>query len=84
MKYLLAPEQNSLWLLQNCEEKDHMELKYKDLFKEKLRALGYQYNITEGGYVSADKATIIIANRDPYKGQIKALYQARRQSPQKH
>jgi hypothetical protein len=48
-----------------------MELRFKDLFKEKLRALGYQYHITEGGYVSADKATIIIDNRDPYKGQIK-------------
>lgn len=39
-------------------------------YVEKLKAQGWQYNISEGGCISPDRSTIFVDFRDPYYGQL--------------
>jgi len=56
-----------------CEDINNIKIYYSNIRVNKLIRLGYSYYIMEGGYISKDKATIIIDNRQPYIGQILAL-----------
>lgn len=43
----------------------------KDYYNEdQLRDYGYTYSIVEGGYISADRATIVIIRRSPYERMV--------------
>lgn len=35
-----------------------------------LEHLGFSYSITEGGYISPDRSTIVIDSRIPYIGEV--------------
>lgn len=39
-------------------------------YVEKLKAQGWQYNISEGGCISPDRSTIFVDFRNPYYGQL--------------
>lgn len=39
-------------------------------YADKLKAQGWQYNISEGGCISPDRSTIFVDFRDPYYGQL--------------
>lgn len=41
-----------------------------DLQHSKLEEIGYSYSILEGGFISADNATIIFIMRSPYERQV--------------
>ncbi len=42
----------------------------KDLDHSKLKDLGYVFSISEGGFISADGATIVNIYRSPYKRMV--------------
>lgn len=46
-----------------------MRIKDDSVFKTLLE-LGYMYSTLEGGYLAHNLATIVIDNREPYKGQV--------------